>query len=209
MYRILCFGDSITYGTCDEKSLGWPGRLRINAEKSAEGNRVFNLGIGGETTKQLLERINSECEARIDLRKNHEYIITIATGTNDAKGTPNLLTATEVKIKLEEYEFNLKKIIATAQTFTKNIYVIGLTPVDEKRTNPIIFASGPACFSNKIEKAFNKTAKEVAKKMNAKFIDLIPEFEKLDYSKLLAEGAHPNSKGYDLMFDIIKKELRV
>ena len=209
MYRILCFGDSITYGTWDSSHIGWSGRLREQVEKDGDRNRLFNLGISGETTTQLLKRIKNECEARVDTRKPYKYIITIATGTNDAKGRPNPLTEEELKNKIKIYKKELKKCIKIAQQFTTEVYVIGLTPVDETKTSPGQFTSGPAYFSNKAGNEFNQAAKSVAMNMNTKFIDVREAFEKQNFIKLLADGLHPNSKGYDLMYEVIRKELNL
>lgn len=48
---IICiFGDSITWGASDFEKGGWANRLRNYLEHKDKGDKIYNLGIGGDTT---------------------------------------------------------------------------------------------------------------------------------------------------------------
>ena len=65
MADVYCFGDSITRGENDPLHGGWVDRLKrlFIARGLREGDEevcVFNLGIGGETTRSLKSRFLPE-----------------------------------------------------------------------------------------------------------------------------------------------------
>ena len=73
MITIVCIGDSIVEGEGDEAGKsGWAGRLqeRILKGSNVGGNRVYNLGMGMETSLDLLHRFFSEV-----LYRNPDVII--------------------------------------------------------------------------------------------------------------------------------------
>ena len=76
--RICVFGASITWGAFDDKKGGWVNRLKLI--NFAQGNciDIHNLGISGNTTNELLERIDTELFAR-----NPDLII-FSIGANDS-----------------------------------------------------------------------------------------------------------------------------
>ena len=84
--RIFCFGDSITYGKWDAKHCGWVQRLRRFLDKNWEiygDNLVYNLGVSGDTTKNLLTRFEFEIEQRLKEEKE-EVLIIFDIGINDS-----------------------------------------------------------------------------------------------------------------------------
>ena len=68
--RILIFGDSIVYGAWDSEG-GWVDRLKRDAHKlyfDTKGEtkiQILNCGIGGETSRGLLKRVEQEILSRI------------------------------------------------------------------------------------------------------------------------------------------------
>ena len=112
----LFFGDSITYGEYDGVFGGWVDILKRYAlQKYNERSNeliLFNLGIGGETTEGLLNRMSHEMKARNSADGN---IIFIGYGANDlAKKDGNQLVNPEqfkTNIETAVQELNgLKKI---------------------------------------------------------------------------------------------------
>ena len=84
--RIFCFGDSITYGKWDAEHCGWVQRLRRFLDKNWEiygDNLVYNLGVSGDTTKNLLTRFEFEIEQRLKEEKE-EVLIIFYIGINDS-----------------------------------------------------------------------------------------------------------------------------
>lgn len=64
MFGILCFGDSITVGRGELPNIGWVGRLK-NEVEGRECRSVYALGIPGDTSKDLLQRMDVECKSRM------------------------------------------------------------------------------------------------------------------------------------------------
>ena len=88
MAQILIFGNSIIYGAWDKEG-GWVSRLRkfLDEKNLSSGPNfyclVYNLGISGNTTDDLLERFEFEIKQR--LKEDEETIILFAIGINDSQ----------------------------------------------------------------------------------------------------------------------------
>ena len=84
MHGILCFGDSISFGKGETPKMGWVGRLKNSFEPG--GDHVYNLGVPGHTSADLLKRFDIECQSRIKFKRPvDKYLIIIAIGANDNK----------------------------------------------------------------------------------------------------------------------------
>ena len=88
---IVCFGDSLTYGTGASPGLDYPSRL---AEML--GQEVINAGVPGDTTATALDRLEE------DVLSESPDLVLITLGGNDLKnGVPaddalrNLITIVE------------------------------------------------------------------------------------------------------------------
>ena len=199
MRAIICFGDSITYGMGQDG--GWAGRLKEYFE-TTEHQAVYNLGIPGDDTNDLLQRFDIEVEARLwDKRPDDNFLIIIAIGVNDCKYDE---PGSKARINEKTFESNIKKLFAKAKKF-KNAKVacIGIIPVDEKRTQPYEETS----FSNERVSLFNNILKKSCEDDNLPFFDIFEPMSKEDYPSLLEDGLHPNKEGFDVMFTKIKEFL--
>ena len=200
MHGILCFGDSITFGGGDIPNHGWVGRLRNYFEAKGEHNGAYNLGVSGHTSTDLLKRFDAECDGRTRIKRPRDkYVILVAIGTNDCKwdgmpdnGNPRTTEA--------DFESNIRELIKKAQGYQAGLAFIGLTPVDESLTLPYEETS----FKNERVSLFNDIIKKCCKENKVLFLDMFESMSKEAYPKLLEDGLHPNSKGYDYMFDTIK-----
>jgi len=70
---IICFGDSVTYGTGAKKGMDYPSQL-----SGMIGMPVINEGVPGDTTSDALRRID-------DVLKKNPRIVLITLGGNDLK----------------------------------------------------------------------------------------------------------------------------
>ena len=204
MANILVFGASIVFGKVDTKG-GWVQYLRTFLEEKAlkEGKDidsfdVYNLSINGGTTADLLNRL--ECEAIPRLSKDKTITI-ISIGLNDS-----MLHIADGKNRISEdqYENNLVEMAKTAKEFSKVIF-IGLTPIDENKTNPIPWRKEYS-YQSKFVKQYNEIMQKVAEEQDTCFIDLLSRFNN-SYIELLDDGVHPNDEGHKQIFEIIKREL--
>lgn len=202
MAQILVFGDSITYGAWDIKG-GWAGRLKaLVTEKTIATKQKFyctlhNLGISGNTTTDLLGRV--EFETRQRLKEKDETIIIFDIGANDAIHDSRGIAWTEP----EKFRKNLEKLVGIARKYSSNIVFIGIVPIDEAKASPV-FWDAEVFYSNARLKNYNGIIKTVCAKNNAHFIDIFRKWIKSDYKKLLEDGLHPNSKGHKMIFDEVK-----
>ena len=201
MFGILVCGDSISFGRGESPNISWVGRLKNYFEPRDFYNNVFNLGVPGDVTTNLLVRFETEINARINYtRPENKFIIMLAIGLNDSRGvnSPN-----NVKIKLPVFEKNIIKLIKIAKEYTNQVVVIGLTPVNEDLTTPY----ENTYLSNKRLQEYDKILENSAMKYKVHYVNILNTITKLNYKKLLVDGVHPNKKGYDELYKIIKKYL--
>lgn len=201
MFGILVLGDSITFGRGESPTFGWSGRLKEYFEAQEFHNCLYNLGLPGDTSTNLLKRFETEVKARVKyIRPEDNYLILIGIGINDSRGidTPKNLETTPKK-----YEENVIKLIKIAKKYTKNVVLLELTPVDENITNPF---ENTYFTNNKIQE-FNSILKNISQNENVLLLELFNKIYSTNYKKKLVDGIHPNSEGYQFIFKIIKKYL--
>lgn len=203
MTRILVFGDSIACGAWDCEKGGWVNRLREFLDRKILVNRkfdyrVYNLGVSGDTTEDLLYRF--EFEAKNRLKESEENVFIIAIGINDSL---LLIDKKELITPSEKFRKNIQKLIKLSHKFTEKIIFVGLTPVVESKVNPLPWRK-EVSYKNEYIKKYNEIIKSVCKENDVKFIEIFEEWIKSDYKILLEDGVHPNSKGHEKIFETVK-----
>ena len=144
---------------------------------------------------------SSDLEAEARISKNEENIFIFAIGANDCA-----LEKRKNRVSEKHFERNIKMLAASARKISKRIIFVGIIPVDESKTNPLPWATEASCNNFSIEK-YNYIIKNFCKENKIHFIDLFHEFMKTDYKKLLEDGDHPNAKGHQKIFEIVKEDL--
>jgi len=201
MFALLAFGDSITFGTGDTKEGGWAGRLKRDFDKKDYYNAFYNLGIPGDTTTDLLKRFETEAKARIQKRRpDDSFVILLSIGTNNARFLGSL---DKPQTRPADFEKSIQQLIKFSKKYTKEVFFIGLVPVDESKTNPY----EETYFLNERIALFNSIIEKQCNKENIPFLDLYKEWSKEKCQNLLSDGLHPNAKGYEKMSVSIKKFL--
>jgi len=197
MYRnILIFGASSTWGAWDTEKGGWVQRLRSFIEKKRDKNDlVYNLGISGDTTEDLLVRISSELENRID--EGDENIIIFSLGINDSL---TLVKEQRTVVSLGDYKNNLQKLVDLVSGYSGGTIFVGPSQVNEDVVNPwkenIEYYNKDIIARNEIMKNFCNINKFL-------FIDIINLFDSTD----LEDGLHPNVQGHQKIFKTVKDSL--
>lgn len=206
MPQILVFGDSIAYGAWDSEG-GWVEMLKkeISQKVVATSQQfyctVYNLSIDGDVTGGVLERFENETKKRL---LEEETIFIFAAGINDScfiKGTEEFLTP------LKNFKNNIQKLISIASKFSNKIIFLGLTPVDESKTNPYFASTTGKSYKNSFIKKYDVAIKAICAENKVGFVEIFEKFEKIDYKNLLEDGLHPNSKGHEKIFEIVKDYL--
>ena len=188
--RICVFGASITWGACDYEVGGWVARLRKYIETNDYDYSIYNLGVSGATTNDILKRFDVETEAR------RPEIIIFAIGVNDSA---YLKSEKDNWVPIKDFKENLKILNKKANTFTKNVVFVGLTQVDESKTLPIPWEEN-IFYKNEEVKKYNQTIKDLCEKNDLLFIETYDLLDKDD----LEDGLHPNSAGHEKMFKRVK-----
>lgn len=197
--RIFIFGDSIAQGYFDEKSGGWANRLAMHYQKQAlqdlsgAWTEVFNLGVSGDTAKDVLERLVPEVEAR-QLGED-EICIVLAVGINDA-----ILLGNRVQQEIYDFQKTYEQLLDDARMLSPRVIAVGLTAVDEPQTDPWIYSSSGKQWKNNRINLFEDTIKQSAGRKEVAFVPLHDEFLSLSQdAQLLADGLHPNAEGHTLI----------
>lgn len=179
--NIVFFGDSITEG--------------YNVKEFYDEYRVVNSGISGNTTNDLINRIDS------DLYDYNPSVVIIQIGTNDIRAS----------IKDEEIINNLKTIIKGIRKNRKNasILIESIYPLNRDMDAEYWNDVNPD-YNNKHIIKLNNDIKELCKKESIKYIDIYTSL--LDNNKNLKEvyskeGLHLTDLGYYKVTRIIKKFL--
>lgn len=192
--KILVFGDSITFGAWDKDCGGWVNRIRLsidNDEKIASCH-VFNLGISGQITGEIHERIGDESLRRF--REDANNVIVIAAGINDTQ-----IIGGKVRTSETDFNYNVRSLIREAKKYTGHVIYIGLTAVDEARTNPIWF-DRTLNWRNCYIEAYDEIIQKICQDEGAEYVKL---FDKIDTIKMM-DGLHPSSDGHKDIADIIR-----
>ncbi len=182
--EIGIWGDSITYGQCDLAGLGWVGRLRVSLLES--NIRIYNFGVCGDTTNELLKRFSVEADSI------GPDIILFAIGINDSKFSRG---ETESKVPLKVFKENIGELLDLAKEYTTKIYIISATKTDDAFAR-----SSGTRFLNETIEIYNTSLREIAVIHNIPFIDV---FNLLNPETDLVDGLHPNAQGYEKMFNTI------
>ena len=206
--RILIFGDSIVWGASDIKG-GWVKRFKKFLNRSNDYGRnflVYKKGISGNTTIDLLGRLELEIRQLLNEGKNmKDAIIIFAIGINDSQF---IYSKNNFRVLFRDFKDNLERLINIAKKFSSKIIFIGLTPVNESKTTPILWDKDKF-YKNEYIKKYDAIIKLVCKNNNLFYINIFKEFMKSDYKKMLnrLDGLHPNSKGHQKIFEIVKEIL--
>ena len=203
MPHIIVFGASVTYGAWDVEG-GWVARLRkyldkkviIDAHKRPKDfYLLYNLGVSGDTSANILKRLDHETTARINHQTKTIFILSF--GLNDC-----IIENKRYLVKQSMWQQNITTIIRTAKKYSKKVILIGLTKINELETNPLSW-DGNKFLKNRDITKYNSLLKSECKKEKILFIEIIDEIN----AKVLRDGLHPNSKGHEKIFEVVKEHL--
>ncbi len=196
MKTIVCIGDSIVEGEGDASGFdGWVGRLRdrldFNHGADAPGWRVFNLGVGGDTIRDIGYRLG-------ELLIRGPHIVVLGCATNDvARYTEP--TGEQPKMsdshRLKYWPLVVEKLKAICPQLlvTPGMYI------EEDFINEDGGGVRKALLDDHI-----KFIGQTAKAHQAEFVELDDSFGS---KKLRAHGVHWNEAGYDKLANLIIDKL--
>ena len=201
MTNIIIFGDSITWGAVDEEMGGWAERLKTSLSyKDANISKdidVYNCGVSGDNTADLLKRFEIEAKARLG---DTRTIIIFAIGINDSKFIPSKNTN---RVARKDFEKNLVKLCRKAKQFTDEIIFLGLTRIDDSKTT-----SSARHKDSELRTVFVKEYDSMIQKVCKDHkLPYIPVYDELQLDDLY-DGLHPNTKGHKKISRKVEKYLK-
>ncbi len=190
--NIFCLGDSVTYGvggSLEVGVIGWPEILKKESD-----NRVYNLGIPGNTTDDLVKRLQ---EGVIRVKKNKPSLFIISFGLNDlAQNT----TTQEYYVDSEQFVTNINKAIDTYSQLG-TVLLLEVTPIaDILGVEPDKYG-----YIRKSEdvKIYNQLLQKISIDRQVDYL-AFPGFE----PRMIGDdGLHPNKLGYEYLAQIIDLKL--
>ncbi|MGD9544304.1 MAG: SGNH/GDSL hydrolase family protein [Methylocystis sp.] len=193
--RIVIFGSSTIYGTADKDCGGFVNRLRLWRESIDARNRVYNLGIWGEQTPNLIQRLPLEAAAR------RPHLIMAYPGFNDSRrdgrrDAPNAVSLGQFRVMMEE-------LISSAKAISETVVMTGI-PFDESRTTPL--SGTDSYYLLHDAEAYSNELVSVARAQGARILDFFSILQNEDMSPLLADdGLHGNAKCHERLFHMTRE----
>lgn len=192
---ILVFGDSIVYGAWDPTGGGWVNRLRQHLEQKVVSSddvihRVFNLGVSGETSLDVLKHDPSEIVNRT--KSDHQLVVIFGVGTNDSARVKDL----SPQIAPDEYMKNMAKLITLAKHKEAIVICLSLLGVNESLVAPAPWHT-EIFYRQKYIEEYNNLLRRVTDEQRVSYLDFGDTFTR-DVS-LFDDGVHPNSKGHQVI----------
>lgn len=193
--RLVVLGDSIAWGQYDPEGSGWAERLKVHFMDPLADFQIYNKGISGEITTDLLKHARAELEAI------KPEIIIFAVGVNDVIYTPS---KKRHWVELKQSKKNFSKLLKIARKYTNKIIFVGFTYVDASKVTPIPWNDEHYVYEKDV-KAYNDMLESFCKQNKVSFIPLYNVINKEDL--ITPDGWHPNSKGHKKIFEIVKNHL--
>ncbi|MBW4562579.1 MAG: G-D-S-L family lipolytic protein [Mojavia pulchra JT2-VF2] len=203
--KIVVLGDSLVYGFGDPDNGGWVEQLRRQwMLPDSAGHILYNLGVRGDRTQQVAQRLEVEFRHRGELRNRVPDLIILSVGVNDSArlARPNGRNYTDFAL----FESQIAELLEQAQQLCPVLFV-GMVPVDEAKM-PFL-----DCFYyNHADQYRYKEATRIAcNKRRIPYLDIFEQWiergENWRRKRLSHDGLHPNTLGYQaLLEDVINWE---
>ena len=199
--RIIALGDSLIYGFGDYVGGGWVERLRRQwMSPEGDGHVLYNLGVRGDRTIQVVNRLSQEFSRRGELRNKLPDLILLSVGVNDSPrvGKPEGKHLTD----FTEFKQQTERLLDMAQNLCPILF-IGMTPVDEKKM-PFM----DCLYYNHFDQyRYKEAALQACQERNIPYLDIFDLWlargtDWID-SHLGEDGLHPNVSGYQALFSDI------
>lgn len=187
---VVALGDSVTLGVRTDKSVVTQQTF-VALLEGALGEKVVNAGVGGDNTRQMLARLDA------DVMAHHPRAVIVMAGLNDAARVDRGgVERAEPRISVEEYEANLRKIIASAKTANARLAI--LTPNPMTRKWP--YEKLPFYQTHDINDGlvpYADAARRVARIEGVCMADLYADWiAQPKHRNWLPDGIHPNPEGH-------------
>ncbi len=181
--RIVITGDSFVEGV-GASTGGWAQRLA----RDLAPRPVTVHGIGGDTSDDLITRIDSELDPA------PEFVF-VGIGINDARWRA---LAGRHEVSIEDYLANVERLIDTVVALGSQLWFVGLTSVDEALTDPF---KDDKHYRNRSIATYDVRLRGIARRRQVGYI-AGPNLAAIDGG--LADGLHPSDVGHNLLLRAVR-----
>lgn len=186
--RVVCVGDSITFGVGASPATRWSTRLQ---EALGKDYVVYNLGVRGTTLQRTGDQPYADREQFSKALQIQGDIILLALGTNDSK--PQNWKGSE------PFERQYEEMIRTLRQSNPEAEIFCLLPIPAFPGN---YGISNAVICEQIVPSIRK----VAQRNKCRVIDLYRAME--GKRELVPDKVHPNGEGHALMAKCIHASLK-
>ncbi|MDZ7958859.1 MAG: GDSL-type esterase/lipase family protein [Aulosira sp. DedQUE10] len=197
--KIIALGDSIVYGFGDPDKGGWVEQLRRQwMLPDSSGHVLYNLGVRGDRTQQVAQRLEVEFRHRGELRNRVPDLIILSVGVNDSArlSHPNGRNYTDFAL----FESQIAELLEQAQQLCPVVFV-GMVPVDETKM-PFL-----DCFyyNHADQYCYKEATKIACTQHQIPYLDIFDQWiergETWRHKRISDDGLHPNTLGYQALLD--------
>lgn len=184
---MLFVGDSLVAGVGDPTGRGWVGRCVAAAYEAGTAVTPYNLGVRGDTSRDVLQRW--EGEARPRLAAEAAMRVVFSFGANDT-----IREGGELRVPTDESIANLDAVLVRAAALALPAFIVGPSPVDDEHQR-----------QRSLELA--RRMGHVAASRGVPFVDVASAINRSDVWRDEAargDGAHPRAGGYELLAELIR-----
>ncbi len=197
--KIVALGDSLVYGFGDPEGGGWVERLRRSwMSPDSAGHIVYNLGVRGDRTQQVAQRLEIEFRHRGELRNRVPDLIILSVGVNDSAqlARPNGRNYTDFTV----FESEIASLLEQAQQLCPVLFV-GMVPVDEAKM-PFLDC---LYYNNADQYRYKEATRIACSKRRIPYLDIFERWmgrsENWRHKRLSKDGLHPNTLGYQALLE--------
>jgi lysophospholipase L1-like esterase len=197
--KIVALGDSVIYGYGDPEGGGWVERLRLSwMSPDSSGHVLYNLGVRGDRSQQVAQRLQVEFRTRGELRNRVPDAIILSVGVNDSAKVGRATGKNYTDF--DQFHRQIATLLDAAQQMCPVLFV-GMVPVDEAKM-PFL-----DCLYYTLADQFRY--KEVTKTAcllrGIPYLDIFEKWmeQPLEWrvERLNDDGLHPNSLGYTTLLE--------
>ena len=197
--KVVALGDSLVYGYGDFVGGGWVERLRRQwMSPQGEGHVLYNLGVRGDRTQQIVQRLEQEFSCRGELRNHVPDLILLSVGLNDSArvGKPDGKLFTD----FEDFKQQIAYLLDIAQSLCPILF-IGMTPVNEQNM-PFMDC---LYYNHFNQYRYKEATLQACQQRDIPYLDIfdlwLAKGTNWINTQLGGDGLHPNVAGYQTLFD--------
>jgi sialidase-1 len=210
---IIMFGDSTTAPRGSLKV--YATRVETVLQSAGSTLGVFNAGIGGNTTRDALKRLQA------DVLRYKPRLVVMQFGINDsAVNVWQKPPATAPRVPLAEYLANIRRMVTAAQDAQAKVILMTTNPLrwtpklKEVYGKPPYDPTSEDGFDSATLAGYNVALHKLAAELKVPLVDVhaaYPDFaakHQTTIEGMLLDGMHPNDLGHELVAELLVPAIR-